>query len=153
MAKIARSTVTKRGVLVASSYDDQESARSEDRQSWRYSSERSRLSLRMVGTVVAEYDLKSGDGATLFLAANAWGIHLSRSLQGAGGVGGLSARTYPSVTYGYTFDGNGNVSEVQSLSGTEAHYEYGPFGEPLKGSRAMTGNPFQFSTKYIGSGE
>jgi len=40
------------------------------------------------------------------------------------------------------------VSEVQSLSGTEAHYEYGPFGELVKDSRIMTANPFRFSTKY-----
>jgi uncharacterized protein RhaS with RHS repeats len=64
-----------------------------------------------------------------------WGIDLSGSNQGAGGVGGLLAHTRTdssgsSQVFHYTIDLNGNVSEVLDESGgIAAHYEYGPFGE------------------------
>ena len=55
-----------------------------------------------------------------------------------------------SVSTGYTYDGNGNVSEVIDASdGTvAAHYEYDAYGRELvaDGSYADT-NPFRFSTK------
>lgn len=134
-----------------------------------------------------------------------WGLDLSGSLQGAGGVGGLLAR-YRSVTrfyddkgmliichrppgnpknaktlkinesawpshqahgdtlgacdgssvsnsaFFYTFDGNGNVSELISTTSlaVTAHYEYSPFGETIvaAGPEAFD-NPFRFSTKYF----
>ena len=103
--------------------------------------------------LIAEYSLTSdgNNGTTATLqAANTWGIDLSGSRQGAGGVGGLLTRTTGGATYAYSFDGNGNVSELLDLAGnTAAHYEYGPFGEPLRVSGAMAGqNPFRFSTKY-----
>ncbi|MBI2441628.1 MAG: RHS repeat-associated core domain-containing protein [Lentisphaerae bacterium] len=137
-----------------------------------------------------------------------WGLDLSGSLQGAGGIGGLLAR-YRSVhryydeqgmliichhppgnpenretlrinenawpahqahgdTLGacggasisnsaflYTYDGNGNVSElllssvVGPPSSVVAHYEYSPFGELIAavGPEAFD-NPYRFSTKY-----
>jgi len=40
-----------------------------------------------------------------------WGLDLSQSLQGAGGVGGLLATEDSSGVYYATFDANGNVSE------------------------------------------
>ncbi|MBI2440263.1 MAG: hypothetical protein HYV35_02715, partial [Lentisphaerae bacterium] len=137
-----------------------------------------------------------------------WGLDLSGSLQGAGGIGGLLSRVRTEYRYFderglllichhppgnpenrqtirinetawpaheahgdslgacnggeassffYTFDGNGNVSELlqstaygpQSISG---HYEYSPFGELIAavGSEAQD-NPFRFSTKYFDS--
>jgi len=62
-----------------------------------------------------------------------WGLDLSQSLQGAGGVGGLLATEDSSGVYYVTFDANGNVSEyVKSSDSTvAAHYEYGPFGETI----------------------
>jgi RHS repeat-associated protein len=89
-----------------------------------------------------------------------WGIDLSGSIQGAGGVGGLLAQTHSdsrgSQTFHYTYDLNGNVSEVLDESGTiAAHYEYGPFGEVLVESfdsdsvrRILGEGGFRFSTKY-----
>ncbi|MGA4643314.1 RHS repeat domain-containing protein [Limisphaera sp. 4302-co] len=86
--------------------------------------------------------------------AYVWGLDLSETLDGAGGVGGLlwvRMNTGPATgTHFVCYDGNGNVWNLVSAStGTEtARYEYGPFGEPLRlsGVAART-NPFRFSTK------
>ena len=86
----------------------------------------------------------------------AWGIDLSGSLSGAGGVGGLAWVTLhtasgPASGAHFTcYDGNGNiVALVSATTGTEtARYEYGPFGEPIRVSGpASSLNPFRFSTK------
>ncbi|MDD2230904.1 MAG: hypothetical protein PHY48_16065 [Candidatus Cloacimonetes bacterium] len=72
-----------------------------------------------------------------------WGLDLSESLQGAGGVGGLlsvvknqadlSAKAYYAAA-----DANGNVTEYISANGTvEAHREYSAFGETLVSTGAM----------------
>ena len=84
----------------------------------------------------------------------AWGTDLSGTAQGAGGVGGLLAaqiHTPPNAGVYYpTYDGNGNVSEyLNSTGGVAAHYEYGPFGEPLTTPAGLAAEmPFRFSTKY-----
>ena len=89
-----------------------------------------------------------------------WGLDLSGSLQGAGGVGGLLAVVSPlplgerqgegSTVYLPCYDGNGNVCEYSSTDGTlVAHYEYLPFGETVTQSGAMADTfAFRFSTKY-----
>lgn len=83
-----------------------------------------------------------------------WGLDLSQSLQGAGGVGGLLATVFsgdPELVEGaYAFDGNGNVSELVGTNGTTlAHYEYDPFGNLTTETGAMAAsNPFRFSSKY-----
>ena len=78
-----------------------------------------------------------------------WGLDLSGSLQGAGGVGGLLAVTDSEMGTSYpTYDANGNVSEYVSPTGTVlSHYDYSPFGEILI-STASHHSPFRFSTKY-----
>ncbi|MBI2441626.1 MAG: RHS repeat-associated core domain-containing protein [Lentisphaerae bacterium] len=136
-----------------------------------------------------------------------WGLDLSGSLQGAGGIGGLLARyrtehryydgqdmliichrppgnpenkqtlrinesawsahqahgdtlgacdgsSVSNSAFLYTYDGNGNVSEllqstVNSPQSIVGHYEYSPFGETIAaiGPEAQD-NPFHFSTKY-----
>ncbi|NGO39223.1 RHS repeat-associated core domain-containing protein, partial [Limisphaera ngatamarikiensis] len=88
-----------------------------------------------------------------------WGLDLSESLDGAGGVGGLlwvrlSGGPGAGVHF-VTYDGNGNVWTLVSAStGTEtARYEYGPFGEPLRLTGAVAGlNPFRFRTKRTEDG-
>jgi len=83
-----------------------------------------------------------------------WGLDLSGSMQGAGGVGGLVwVRTYGSgaTTDFPCYDANGNVTTL--VGGTEGlvlvgQNEYGPFGEPLRVTDEATNNPFRFSTKY-----
>ena len=86
-----------------------------------------------------------------------WGLDLSGSLQGAGGVGGLLAvydsstiNNQPS-THFVAYDGNGNVAIVVKATDATAsgNYEYGPFGEVLRATGPMAKtNPFRFSTKY-----
>jgi RHS repeat-associated protein len=81
-----------------------------------------------------------------------WGLDLSGTMQGAGGVGGLVAVNI--VTNGIHFaayDGNGNVSGLASATNgvISAQYEYGPFGELIRSSRtAAAANPCRFSTKF-----
>lgn len=86
-----------------------------------------------------------------------WGLDLSGSLQGAGGVGGLLMLTDQTTINGQpsthfaSYDGNGNVSAlVAAASGTvSATYEYGPFSEVLRQTGPMAkANKFRFSTKY-----
>ena len=79
-----------------------------------------------------------------------WGLDLSGSLQGAGGVGGLLAVVKDSATYVPAWDGNGNVSEYVSTDGTlAAHYEYSPFGETVvKTGQIVDAFTHRFSTKY-----
>lgn len=81
-----------------------------------------------------------------------WGLDLSGTLQGAGGIGGLLMRNTDSGDYLYLYDANGNVGQlVDAADGNiAARYEYDPFGNLL----AATGpeaekNPFRFSTKYF----
>jgi RHS repeat-associated protein len=80
-----------------------------------------------------------------------WGIDLSGSMQGAGGVGGLLSVTDGTGTYIPTFDGNGNVSEYLDATGSiAAHYEYDPFGKTTvaTGSKAQD-FAHRFSTKPL----
>ncbi len=83
-----------------------------------------------------------------------WGLDLSGSEQGAGGVGGLLKVTHigAQTTNAFVaFDGNGNVAGlVSAADGTMlALYEYGPFGEAIRASGVMAKvNSFRFSTKY-----
>jgi RHS repeat-associated protein len=88
------------------------------------------------------------------MALYVWGLDLSGSLQGAGGVGGLLWTFQPQVGNSRAFvcyDGNGNVSSLVYFSNGSVvgQYEYGPFGEVLRASGPMAkANPFRFSTKY-----
>jgi RHS repeat-associated protein len=87
-----------------------------------------------------------------------WGLDLSGTMQGAGGVGGLLKVTdyVGSTTHHFVaYDGNGNVAALaDGTSGAlTARYEYGPFGEAIRTTGPATPpmaekNPFRFSTKY-----
>ncbi|MCG8524764.1 MAG: RHS repeat-associated core domain-containing protein [Opitutales bacterium] len=81
-----------------------------------------------------------------------WGLDLSGSMQGAGGVGGLLFAETATGSSIPAYDGNDNVlAYVDASSGvTQAEYEYGVFGESLRteGKTADDFN-FQFSTKYV----
>ena len=82
-----------------------------------------------------------------------WGLDLSGTLQGAGGVGGLLARVrqgnIPHPLY-YASDANGNITDVLNTNGTlAAHYEYDPYGNTIAQSGDQAdANPFRFSSKY-----
>jgi RHS repeat-associated protein len=79
-----------------------------------------------------------------------WGLDLSGTLQGAGGVGGLVAASLNGALVFYCMDGNGNVSDLVNTSGIiVAHYEYDPFGNQIVGTGTFEdSNPWRFSTKY-----
>jgi RHS repeat-associated protein len=83
-----------------------------------------------------------------------WGLDLSQSVQGAGGVGGLLAVVDGSLTYQYLYDANGNVGQVVDAadSSIAAHYEYDPYGDIVNEGGAYAGaNAYRFSTKYFDS--
>ena len=104
---------------------------------------------------IAEYIGSAGVSPTLS-KTYLWGMDLSGSMQGAGGVGGLLAvhlvsNSPVSGVYFPTFDGNGNVSEYLDPTGTTAaHYEYDPFGKTTvaTGLNAQ-GFAHRFSTKPL----
>lgn len=80
-----------------------------------------------------------------------WGLDLSQTLQGAGGVGGLPSVATGDASSFVAYDGNGNVvALVHAATGAvAAEYDYSPFGETVKAAGlAAEGNPFRFSTKY-----
>ncbi|HRT59254.1 MAG TPA: RHS repeat-associated core domain-containing protein, partial [Candidatus Paceibacterota bacterium] len=89
------------------------------------------------------------------LTSFTWGLDLSGTMEGAGGVGGLLWMTVPAGanagTYFCAHDGNGNVMALVSAAdgSVAARYEYGPFGELIRATGPMAKtNPFLFSTKY-----
>lgn len=80
-----------------------------------------------------------------------WGLDLSGSLQGAGGIGGLLAAKLGTNNVVYSYDANGNVSELTDAStgSIRAHYEYSAYGEVLVSTGDLAKeNSFRFSTKY-----
>lgn len=102
--------------------------------------------------LIAELNGLAGNS---LVRAYSWGLDLSGTEQGAGGVGGLLFGSFPqeagAPTCIYTYDGNGNVAKlINSADGsTAAEYEYGPFGEPIRATGAMAeANSFRFSSKY-----
>jgi RHS repeat-associated protein len=80
-----------------------------------------------------------------------WGLDLSGTQTGAGGVGGLLAMdSSASGTHFYTYDGNGNVAGFvnASTATVSATHEYSPFGQVLrKSGTAVADNRYRFSTK------
>ncbi len=90
-----------------------------------------------------------------------WGLDLSGTIHGAGGIGGLLAVEETQGTfqgaYWFFYDGNGNVGQVIKASdqSVAARYEYDPYGNPIPipqppgpGPYADL-NPIRFSTKLI----
>ncbi|MCE9616133.1 MAG: hypothetical protein K8T26_17815 [Lentisphaerae bacterium] len=87
-----------------------------------------------------------------------WGLDLSGTIQGAGGIGGLlacKAHAAPNPQHTlYTYDGSGNVMALINTNGTTiTQYEYGPFGEEVRTLRQVdTRNGWLFSTRYTETG-
>ena len=91
------------------------------------------------------------EAATPTSRSYVWGLDLSGTLQGAGGVGGLLAMlTSDSGLLTPVYDANGNVTDLVDTNGViVAHYEYDGFGNAIARSGAQAdANPFRFSTKY-----
>ncbi|MDD4737602.1 MAG: RHS repeat-associated core domain-containing protein [Kiritimatiellae bacterium] len=83
-----------------------------------------------------------------------WGLDLSGSLQGAGGVGGLLSMSVvsglQSADYYPCYDANGNVTDYVDTNGNlVAHYQYDPYGNITHAEGPMAADmPYRFSTKY-----
>jgi RHS repeat-associated protein len=107
--------------------------------------------------LLAEFGVSSSSPLTFTLTRSfVWGLDLSGSLQGAGGVGGLlfaTNHTLPPAPSSLLpcFDGNGNVTgAINAADGTvAARFDYNAFGETLVADGSAAGAlPFRFSTKY-----
>jgi len=101
---------------------------------------------------IAEYSTTNNSSINIHKSF-LWGIDLSGSFQGAGGVGGLLAATIhdpQSTIYYPTDDGNGNVSEyLDSTGAATAHFEYDPFGNTVVNTDTAGQFAYRFSTKPI----
>ena len=83
------------------------------------------------------------------------GTDLSGSLQGAGGIGGLLARSHGYTAGSWTThnfyhaDGNGNITYlVDSSQALAASYKYNPFGGTITSSGTLaSANTYRFSSK------
>ena len=115
-------------------------------------------------TNVTTYPLLScGTNITRYV----WGLDLSGTPQGAGGVGGLCAVFSPllkggggeadgGLSYGITphypcYDANGNITEYVDITGnTVAHYAYDAFGNAVSQIGSMADDfKHRFSTQYL----
>ena len=75
---------------------------------------------------------------------------LSQTIEGAGGIGGLLARTHPgNKHFYYHADANGNVTAIVNQNQTlVAQYRYDPFGGLVSQSGPLgEGNLYRFSSK------
>lgn len=70
-----------------------------------------------------------------------WGLDLSSSLHGSGGIGGLLfvALADTGAVYAPWYDGSGNIMGYVDLADGKvmAQFEYGPFGEPIRESGSL----------------
>ena len=101
--------------------------------------------------------IQERDGSNNPLVSYTRGNDLSGSMEGAGGIGGLLARSdgYSSgnfTTHSYYFDdGNGNVTYMlNSSQSMVASYRYDPFGNTISSSGTLASdNVYRFSSKEI----
>jgi RHS repeat-associated protein len=94
---------------------------------------------------IAEYQI----GTSVPLVLYTWGLDLSGSMQGTGGIGGLLTVARSSGVYYPTFDGNGNVSEYMDASGSNvAHFEYDSFGNVVKVTELSAGLAATFRHRF-----
>ncbi len=87
------------------------------------------------------------DGSNRIVRTFTWGLDVSCSVGGAGGIGGLVGIRHGGTNYNVRTDGKGNVTEVRTSAGTVvAAYTYAPFGGMLTSSGTYA-QPFQWQTK------
>ena len=87
----------------------------------------------------------------LLLRSYLWGLDVSGSLNGAGGVGGLLVMNSAiGGVHFYAMDGNGNVAALLKAGdgSISAVYEYDPFGQTVRATGTVAKeNRYRFSTK------
>ena len=84
------------------------------------------------------------------VASYAWGLDLSGTSQGAGGVGGLLWANLDTQTFAASADANGNIvayinTDTQAVAG---RLDYAAFGEPVVRTGIAGLIPYGFSSKY-----
>jgi RHS repeat-associated protein len=117
--------------------------------------------LSYVGTTYYTYDgnrvIQERDSNNVPVVSYTRGLDLSGTLEGAGGIGGLLARSsgYSSGNWTshafYHADGNGNITYLEtSAEGLAASYRYDPFGNTISKSGTLAdANTYRFSSKEI----
>jgi len=93
----------------------------------------------------------SATGDPLFDKFYVWGLDLSQSIQGAGGIGGLVCRVAGGEVRHYLYDANGNVGQVVNPAdgAVTARYEYDPFGKAIVADGIDAAeNVFRYSSKF-----
>jgi RHS repeat-associated protein len=138
-------------------YDGQGRRISKDVYDWdtaSYSLASSYLYLYDGWNLISEFEVQ---GSTFSVQSSyTWGLDLSGTLQGAGGVGGLLAviqnEEGVGTPYLAAYDFNGNIiGYVDPASETlVAEYEYDPFGRTVDSAGSKKDSfHFRFSTKYL----
>src|SRR5690625_2532982 len=97
--------------------------------------------------LIEERDLLNGDAVK---RRHVWGLDVTGTPQGAGGVGGLLWSETATHTFAASADANSNIIawvETATLS-VSGRADYGAFGEPVMRTGAAREMPFGFSTKY-----
>jgi len=99
---------------------------------------------------VAELNCDPSTGAILDVKHYLWGLDLSHTFHGAGGVGGLLAGFLPTSLALPCYDAHGTIHQYLTSSGAAmnpvaAHYD--PWGLMFSGQTPQI--PFGFSTKYM----
>ena len=97
--------------------------------------------------LLTELDARNGNAV---IRSYAWGLDLSGSLQGAGGVGGLLWANTTTHTFAASADGNGNIVAYINTAtlAVAGRADYGAFGEVVMQTGVAKELPFGFSTKY-----
>jgi RHS repeat-associated protein len=95
--------------------------------------------------------IQERDGNNSVKVSYTRGLDLSGSFDGAGGIGGLLARTDANGSAYYHADGNGNITAMANSSGgLVAKYLYDPYGNLLNKSGSLADvNLYRFSSKEI----
>ncbi|BET69148.1 hypothetical protein ASA1KI_40660 [Opitutales bacterium ASA1] len=104
--------------------------------------------------IVDEIDALYGGTAYVSVAGYSWGLDVTGTVHGGGGVGGLLVFRNSGGEYLPVYDANGNVHGLLNGSGTlVAAYAYSAFGEVLsmhnpQGGAHAQANPFRFASKW-----
>ena len=118
-------------------------------------------SWNLSSTVEYIYDgnrvIQKRDGSNNPTTAYTRGTDLSGTMEGAGGIGGLLARSSGysagnwTTNHFYHADGNGNVTYlVDASQALAATYRYDPFGNTISSSGSLAGaNLYRFSSKEV----
>src|SRR5206468_6016830 len=93
--------------------------------------------------------IQERDGGNTPTASYTRGNDLSGTLEGAGGIGGLLARSVGITHSCYHADANGNITYLVNSSQTlAASYRYDPFGNTISKSGSVAdANHYRFSSK------